>query len=145
LYRTGFANQPTGTHREDGLILSDAFITAIGRCVPPQNRPAAPELANCRPFLDREWRLMPQVRVVLALGQLAFDGCISLMRDQGYEVPKLKFGHGLYYRLNRPDTGEDKYLLASYHPSRQNTQTGKLTAAMLDDVFHLAGSLLERL
>jgi uracil-DNA glycosylase family 4 len=143
LYRTGFANQPAGTHRDDGLVLTDAFITAIGRCAPPKNRPTTPELANCRPFLEREWRLMPQIKVVMALGQMAFDGCLSLMRDLGYEVPKLKFGHGVHYVINRPADDDRKQLVASYHPSRQNTQTGKLTEAMLDDAFHLARSLLE--
>lgn len=136
LYRTGFANQPNAKHRADGLTLRDAFITAIARCVPPQNRPKADEVAACRPFLMREWKLLSGVQVIVALGQMAFDGCLRLLRDHGYEVPRLKFGHGLHYPL------DDIHLIASYHPSRQNTQTGRLTLAMLDGVFELARSLL---
>ncbi len=86
---------------------------------------------------------MPQVRVVLALGQIAFDGCVHLLRDFGYAVPRLKFGHGLHYLL-RSASGASKHLIASYHPSRQNTQTGRLTPAMVDEVFALARSLLEK-
>jgi uracil-DNA glycosylase family 4 len=141
LYRAGFASQPTAQHRDDGLRLTDAFVTAIARCVPPGNRPTAEEIASCRPFLAREWTLMPQTRVILALGQMAFDGCLRLLREVGYnDVPKLKFGHGLSYSISSP-TGS-RHLVASYHPSRQNTQTGRLTPAMLDEVFALARSLL---
>jgi uracil-DNA glycosylase family 4 len=141
LYRAGFASQPTAQHRDDGLRLTDAFITAIARCVPPGNRPTAEEIATCRPFLAREWTLMPQIRVILALGQTAFDGCLRLLREVGYDdVPRLKFGHGLSYSISSP-TGS-RHLVASYHPSRQNTQTGRLTPAMLDEVFALARSLL---
>ena len=141
LYRAGFASQPTAQHRDDGLRLTDAFITAIARCVPPGNRPTAEEIATCRPFLAREWTLMPQTRVILALGQMAFDGCLRLLREAGYDnVPRLKFGHGLSYSISSP-TGS-RHLVVSYHPSRQNTQTGRLTPAMLDEVFALARSLL---
>jgi uracil-DNA glycosylase family 4 len=141
LYRAGFASQPTAHHRDDGLRLTNAFITAIARCVPPGNRPTAEEIATCRPFLAREWTLMPQTRVILALGQMAFDGCLRLLREVGYDdVPRLKFGHGLSYSISSP-TGS-RHLVASYHPSRQNTQTGRLTPAMLDEVFVLARSLL---
>jgi uracil-DNA glycosylase family 4 len=141
LHRAGFASQPTAQHRDDGLSLTDTFITAIARCVPPGNRPTAEEIATCRPFLAREWMLMPQVRVVLALGQIAFDGCLRLLREVGYDnVPRLKFGHGLTYSVSSP-TGS-RHIVASYHPSRQNTQTGRLTPAMLDDVFALTRSLL---
>lgn len=137
LYRTGFANQPHAKRRDDGLVLTDAFITAVARCVPPQNRPTAGELANCRPFLEREWALMPQVQVMVALGQMAFDGCLRLLRAQGRDLPRLKFGHGVHYPL------DGLHLLASYHPSRQNTQTGRLTLTMLDDVFNRARALLK--
>ena len=136
LYRTGFANQPTATHRGDGLTLTDAFITAVARCAPPGNRPTADELNACRPFLAREWGLLTRLRVIVALGQLAFDGCLRLLRDQGYDLPRLKFGHGAHYPL------EPVHLIASYHPSRQNTQTGRLTLAMLDEMFELARSLI---
>lgn len=136
LYRTGFANQPQASHQGDGLKLTDAFITAVARCAPPGNRPTAAELAACRPFLEREWALLGGVEVVAALGQLAFEGCLRLLRDHGYKLPPLKFGHGAHYSI------DDLRLLAAYHPSQQNTQTGRLTPAMLDEVFFLARSLL---
>lgn len=143
MYRTGFANQPTVNDRHDGLTLYDAYITSIGRCAPPKNRPTRQELANCRPFLEREWQLMPHIRVILALGQMAFDGCLRLLRDGGYEVPRLQFSHSAHYPLNGPNTAKQIHLLVAYHPSRQNTQTGKLTPEMLDSVFELARSLLD--
>lgn len=142
LHRAGFANQPTARRRDDGLRLTDVFITAVARCAPPGNRPTAEELTACRPFLVREWALMPQARVMLALGQVAFDGCLRLLRDVGYQLPRLKFGHGLHFAFDSSRPGELKHLTAAYHPSRQNTQTGRLTPDMLDDVFTLAKSLV---
>ncbi len=141
LHRAGFANQPTAYRRDDDLTLTDAFITAIARCAPPGNRPTAPELAACAPFLAREWALMPQVQVIMALGQMAFDGCRRLLRNHGYDLPRLKFGHSRHYPLDAPSSPQ-KHLISSYHPSRQNTQTGRLTQAMLDQVFSLAQSLI---
>ncbi len=130
LHRAGFASQPTSAARDDGLTLHGAFITAIGRCAPPDNRPTPEEFANCQPFLARELALLAGVRVVLALGQLAFDGYLRLLREQGHPAPRLKFAHGARYAL-----GDGlPVLLASYHPSRQNTQTGRLTPDMLDAV-----------
>ncbi len=131
LHRAGFANRPTATASDDGLELRDAFITAVARCVPPRNRPTAQELATCRPFLARELALLTQTRVVLALGKVAFDGYLRLLREQGDAPPRLKFGHGVSAELGpgRP------WLIASYHPSRQNTQTGRLTMAMFDEIF----------
>lgn len=143
LHRAGFANQPTSRHRHDGLALKNTFITAVARCAPPRNRPTANELATCRPFLTREWKLMPQARVILALGQIAFDGCLRMLRDEGYDLPRLKFGHGAHYPFEETSSGESRHLIASYHPSRQNTQTGRLTPEMLDEVFALVRSLLE--
>jgi uracil-DNA glycosylase family 4 len=163
LHRAGFASQPGSRHREDGLILSDAFITAVGRCAPPGNRPTPEELATCRPYLVREFNLMPQIQVIVALGQIAFDGCLRLLREQGYEYKAeakaeeihatdpglrspvsrpLRFGHGRNYLFTGTTLEERKYLVASYHPSRQNTQTGRLNQEMLDEVFMLARSLL---
>ncbi|MBN1874495.1 MAG: uracil-DNA glycosylase [Anaerolineae bacterium] len=139
LYRTGFANQPTAIHREDGLELHDAFITAVGRCVPPQNKPTAEELTNCRQFLEREIQLLTNLQVVLALGKIAFDSYLRLLRECGVEVPSLKFGHGVYQTFCAPWPA----LLASYHPSRQNTQTGRLTAEMFDAIFQRARQLLK--
>lgn len=143
LHRAGFANQPTARHRNDGLQLSDAFITAIARCVPPGNRPTAEELTACRPFLTREWALLSRVRVVLALGQMAFDGCLRLLSDAGHQLPRLKFSHGLHYSFASSSSEGPKHLVATYHPSRQNTQTGRLTPDMLDDVFALTRSLMD--
>jgi uracil-DNA glycosylase family 4 len=143
LYETGFANQPTFYNRNDGLELIDAFITAVGRCAPPKNRPTAAELNNCRPFFRREWDLLSQVRVIVALGQIAFEGCLRLMREMGFAAPRVKFGHGVHYRFDSPEIGGLKHLTASYHPSRQNTQTGRLTPQMLKDVFIVARSLLD--
>lgn len=149
MHRTGFANQPTGQRVDDGLRLRDAYITAIGRCAPPKNRPTRQELANCRPFLEREWALMPQISVLLALGQMAFDGCSRLLKEAGYAVPKLKFGHAVHHPIQREAHSpyaathrETVHLLAAYHPSRQNTQTGRLTPAMLDAVFQQAATLI---
>lgn len=130
LHRAGFANQPTWERADDGLVLQDVFVTAVGRCAPPDNKPAREELLTCRPFLERELALLP-VQVVLALGKIAFDGLLALWRDAGHAIPALPFVHGACY-----DLGEGlPQLRASYHPSRQNTQTGRLTLEMFDAVF----------
>ncbi|MCS7261338.1 MAG: uracil-DNA glycosylase [Anaerolineae bacterium] len=143
LYRAGFANQPDATHCADGLMLHDAFITAIVRCAPPANRPNQDEIAACYPFLTREWRLLPNTQVVLALGQLAFRTCCRLLRQEGYVLPRLQFRHALHYAARHNDAGRTIHLLASYHPSQQNTQTGRLTPQMLDAVLHQARAALE--
>lgn len=132
LHRAGFSNQPTATARDDGLVLHDTFITAIGRCVPPKNRPNAQELANCRPFLARELALLDKVEVILALGRMAFKGYLRLLREMGHDLPRPKFEHGLHLELGNDLPALD----ASYHPSRQNTQTGRLTQPMFDAVFN---------
>ena len=131
LHRASLANQPTSTTRNDGLELPGAFMSAVARCVPPSNKPSAQELASCRTFLDRELDLCPSVRVVLALGRVAFDGYLRLLRARGVDVPRLRPRHGECYTLspNLP------VLAFSYHPSRQNTQTGRLTTDMLDSLF----------
>ncbi|MDF1515904.1 MAG: uracil-DNA glycosylase [Anaerolineae bacterium] len=130
LYRAGYANQPHAESRYDSLVLTDVFITAVGRCVPPKNKPMPVELNACQPFLEQELLLLNRVKVVLALGKIAFDRYLGLIRQQGHDVPKTKFGHGVWVNLgdNTPVLG------ASYHPSRQNTQTGRLTEAMFDRV-----------
>lgn len=131
LYRTGFANQPTSEYRGDGLELKDTFVTAVARCVPPKNRPTSEEIANCRPYLIREMALLPQLQIVLALGQIALKGYLQMQQEQGYELPRVPFRHGLHVTLPDPLPA----LMVSYHPSRQNTQTGRLTLEMLDEVF----------
>lgn len=130
LYRAGFANQPTWERVDDGLVLRNVFITAVGRCAPPDNKPTHEELLTCRPFLERELALLP-VQTVLALGKIAFEGLLALWRDQGHAIPALPFAHGARYDLG----GGLPQLRASYHPSRQNTQTGRLTLGMFDAVF----------
>ncbi|MFN8459507.1 MAG: uracil-DNA glycosylase [Anaerolineae bacterium] len=149
MHRAGFASQPISRHREDGLTLSNAFITAVARCAPPENRPTPEEMSNCRPFLLREWALLKRIKVIVALGQIAFDHSLRLLRQHGFEYQAeaeasrpLRFGHSKNYLFTKANPGEGKYLLASYHPSRQNTQTGRLTQAMLDEVFAEARSLL---
>ncbi|RME52126.1 MAG: uracil-DNA glycosylase [Caldilineae bacterium] len=138
LHRAGFANQPHSTHRGDGLVLRDCYITAVGRCVPPKNRPTAAELANCRPFLQRELALLPRVQVVVTLGRIAFDGYLRALREMGHALPRLQFAHGAHHIL--PEGLP--HLLCSYHPSLQNTNTGRLTPAMMDEIFARAQALL---
>ncbi len=139
LYRTGFANQPTWERPDDGLVLYDAFVTAVGRCAPPKNRPTREELDNCEPFLVREIALLSRPQIVLALGKIAFDGYLRRLKAQGYDVPRLVFGHGVDVAL----PGPIPRLMASYHPSRQNTQTGRLTTEMFDSIFEAARAHLD--
>ena len=139
LHRFGFASQPTSTHRDDGQSLKGAYITAALRCAPPQNKPLREELAKCQPYLLRELELLSNVRVVVALGRIAFDAYLRLLRKQGHSLPspRPKFGHGVIHEM--PD---GRLLLCSYHPSQQNTQTGRLTQEMFDAVFRRARELL---
>jgi uracil-DNA glycosylase family 4 len=146
LHRTGFANQPTSLHRDDGLRLRDAYVTAAVRCAPPQNRPTPEELDRCFPFLVREFALLPRVRVVVALGAVAFATVLRLLAFFGVELPRPKprFAHGALYRFPGQVQGRPApVVLCTYHPSRQNTQTGRLTARMLDSVFRRARQLVE--
>jgi uracil-DNA glycosylase family 4 len=131
LFRAGFTNQPLATDMDDGMQLIDAYITALARCVPPGNKPVAEELANCQPFLIQEMRLLTRVKVVLTLGGMAFNGYLRALGEIGFQPPRLKFQHGVWHELGRGLP----ILAACYHPSRQNTQTGRLTEAMLDAVF----------
>jgi len=133
MYETGFASQPTSTSREDGLKLFDAYISAAVRCVPPGNKPLPEELRNCRPYLERELGLLRNVRVVIALGRLAFDAYLTALRDKSIisRRSEFRFGHNVEHR-----TGDGQpWLISSYHPSQQNTSTGKLTEEMLRKVF----------
>ena len=138
LHRTGFASQPGATHSNDGLRLNDAYITAAVRCAPPQNKPLPEEIANCATFLDREIALLKNVRVVVALGRIGFDAYLNYLKRRGVLKSKkdFVFGHGAQYEL--PD---GRILLASYHPSNQNTQTGKLTREMFTEIFRRASRL----
>ena len=141
LYRAGFANQPESTRPGDGLELTGALITAAGRCAPPANKPTVEELTTCRPYIAREIELLPNLRVVVALGRIAFDAFLRAYADSGRSMPSRKppFGHGVESEL--PDGGP--VLISCYHPSQQNTQTGRLTLDMLDAVFHRARQVVE--
>jgi uracil-DNA glycosylase family 4 len=140
LHATGFATQPTSTHRDDGLALHGAFLTAICRCPPPANKPQPEEIAACQPYLLQELRLLPEPRVIVALGQLAMDGVLRTWVAAGRSVPspRPRFGHAAEHRLDDDQTT----LLCSYHPSQQNTFTGKLTQPMLRAVFRRARQLI---
>ena len=135
LYEAGFCSQPKATHRGDGLVLHDIFITAVGRCVPPKNKPTRAELTNCRLWLLEELRMLENLQGVVALGRIAFDEIRRL-----YDYRKAKFAHGAFYQSTEPD---QPWLLASYHPSRQNTQTGRLTSKMFDAVWEKAKQELQ--
>jgi uracil-DNA glycosylase len=139
LHRAGFASQPMAIHREDGLRLLDAYITAAVRCAPPQNKPSPKEIARCAPFLDRELAALAQVRVIVVLGKIAFDAYLAYLKRRGALASKrgFVFAHGARYPL--PD---QRTLLCAYHPSLQNTNTGKLTEKMLLDVFTTARRLI---
>ena len=139
LHRTGFANQPTSVHRDDGLQLDRAFITAPCRCAPPANKPLPEELANCSGFLDREVSLLGRVEVVLALGAIGWASTLAHFARRGLLIPRPRprFGHGAETQIPGAPV-----LLGSYHVSQQNTNTGKLTPAMLDRVLLRARELL---
>jgi uracil-DNA glycosylase len=131
------ASQPGSRHRDDGLVLRGAFVTAACRCAPPQNRPSPEELGRCAPFLDREAVALPAVRVMLCLGAIAWEAALGHLRRRGHELPRPRprFGHGAELALPGAPL-----IIASYHVSRQNTQTGRLTPAMLDRVLARAAA-----
>ncbi len=134
LYKAGFASQPVSKYRDDELQLKDVFISAVCRCAPPDNRPTPQEISTCLPYLDSEWDLLSGLEGVVALGRIAFENSQRLLRQRGVFIPRLKFEHAKLY-----STGADApWLIASYHPSRQNTQTGRLTEAMFDRVWEIA-------
>ena len=140
LHRFGFANQPDSSHRQDGLALRDCFITQLIRCAPPGNKPDRQEIANCQPYFLDELRVLSNVEVVIPLGRLAFDAYLRAYQQLGnvLPTPRPRFKHGKFTRL---PTGH--VLLPSYHPSQQNTQTGRLTRAMFHQVFATARTLLD--
>jgi len=137
LYRAGYANQPTSQHHNDGLQLRDAYVTAVVRCAPPANRPLPTERDRCLPYLRRELQLLDRCTTIVALGSFAWDGSLRALRSLGEQIPRPKprFGHGAEISIGR------WRLLGCYHPSQQNTFTGRLTEPMLDDVFARAGEL----
>jgi uracil-DNA glycosylase len=137
LYRTGFANQPRSEHPGDGLELRSAYITAVVRSAPPANRPTPTERDTCLPYLARELQLLTDTRAIVALGSFAWDGVLAAVRANGFPIPRPKprFGHGGEVVVG-PYT-----VLGCFHPSQQNTFTGKLTEAMIDEVFQRARTL----
>lgn len=139
LYRAGFANQPGASHVQDGLTLRNVYITAICRCAPPGNKPTSEEILSCAPFFHREIDLLlPELKVIVALGRIAFDGVLRAFPSSDGQA-RAVFSHAAQYAL-----GEGKpWLVASYHPSRQNTQTGRLTKLMFDRIWQLSGDLVD--
>jgi uracil-DNA glycosylase family 4 len=133
LHRFGFASQPNSDTAYDGLVLKDCYITATIRCAPPQNKPLPEETEKCRPYFRRELDLLKRVQVFIPLGQVAFNQLLKNLRLKGLTLPPLKFGHGQVYPLS-----DDRTIIASYHPSQQNTFTGKLTREMFYRVFKQA-------
>jgi uracil-DNA glycosylase family 4 len=131
MYRAGFASQPTSRHRDDGLVLHDAFVTAAVRCAPPGNRPSPAEREACRPWLETELDLLDGVRVMVCLGGFAFDQVLRVLAGRAVNIPRPRpsFGHLVVVATSGP------VLIGSYHPSQQNTFTGRLTEGMLDAVF----------
>lgn len=127
LHKAGFANQPNCSHRDDGLELKNAYISAAARCAPPDNKPLPSELANCRHYLERELQIV-RPKVVLALGKIAWDAYLGILKDQGVIASRAEhvFAHGARAKL----PGHNPLLIGVYHPSQQNTQTGRVTAAM---------------
>jgi uracil-DNA glycosylase family 4 len=138
LYRAGFANQPLAESRSDGLELQDLYICAVAHCAPPANKPAPAELDNCQPYLERTLEIL-QPKVIVCLGRIAFE---RVLRLYSIRNPAWKFGHGALYKLNTDSLNTGPWILCSYHPSQQNTLTGRLTAAMFDEVWAKARSLL---
>jgi len=134
LHRAGFSNLPTANHVDDGLALSDVYIASAVRCAPPDNKPTTEEIATCLAHLDAEIAALPRVRVVVALGKIGFDAYLQLLKSRGLAVrPRPAFGHGAAHMLPN-----GQLLIGCYHPSRQNTNTGKLNARMIDAVFRRA-------
>ncbi len=139
LHRNGFSNRTTSQSTDDGLRLTDAFIAAVVRCAPPANKPTPEEVLACQPHLEAELAQLPRVRVVVALGKIAFDAWWKILAGRGVVLkPRPAFGHGVVYRIpGHP------HVIGAYHPSRQNTHTGKLTPKMMDAVFRKAAKLVQ--
>jgi len=140
LHRAGFANQPSSSNREDGLTLNDVYISAVCRCAPPDNKPSPIEIANCLPFLAAEMNVLERIEGIIALGRIAFDYSLHLLQQGRRQLSGLQFGHGAFFLL-----GDGlPWILASYHPSRQNTQTGRLTVDMFDRIWERARNEIDR-
>jgi uracil-DNA glycosylase family 4 len=149
LHQFGFANQPNSARRDDDFALNDCYITATIRCAPPDNKPLPEEIENCRPYFLKELDLLKNVRVLVPLGQNAFTQTLKSLRLRGVEIPSLKFGHGKTFSLRTPnsvgnaDLRSLRTLITTYHPSQQNTQTGRLTRPMFHKIFRMVRKRLE--
>jgi uracil-DNA glycosylase family 4 len=141
MHQTGFASQPHSVSREDGLILRGAYITASAHCAPPDNKPLPEEIRNCRPYLERELQLLTGLKAVVALGKIAFDNYLDLLKARGTIRSRtaFTFGHNQIFKI----AGGQPALISSYHPSQQNTSTGKLTESMLLAVFRRARKIVD--
>jgi len=142
LYQFGFANQPNSLRRDDRFELHDCYITATIRCAPPKNKPLPEEIEICRPYFLKEIDLLKNIRVIVPLGQIAFTQTLKSLRLKGFEIPSLSFGHGKIYSLRTPNS-QLRTLITTYHPSQQNTQTGKLTRPMFHRIFRIVKKKLE--
>jgi uracil-DNA glycosylase len=136
LYRAGFANQPIAVSRDDGLVLHDLYIAASARCAPPDNKPTLDELNNCQPYLERDLEIL-KPKVIVCLGRVAFERILKIF---GVRNSAWKFGHGALFQL---DAARGTWLLCSYHPSQQNTLTGRLTVKMFDEIWVKAKELIQ--
>jgi uracil-DNA glycosylase family 4 len=150
LHCFGFANQPNSIRRDDDFALKDCYITATIRCAPPDNKPLPQEIENCRPYLLKELDLLKDIKVIVPLGQIAFTQTLKSLKLKGYEVPPLAFGHGKVYQLSLQtppiESGQAnsslRTVITTYHPSQQNTLTGKLTRPMFHKIFRMVYSEL---
>ena len=142
LYETGFASQPTATDRNDGLALTNVYITAAARCAPPDNKPLPEELANCAPYLERELDGLKNLKVIVALGKIGFDAYLNFLKRRGVISTKVHYAFRHAARYQMPN---GMILLASYHPSNQNTNTGKLTRQMFVEIFQEARRLADQM
>jgi uracil-DNA glycosylase family 4 len=150
LHQFGFANQPNSERRDDHFALDDCYITATIRCAPPDNKPLPEEIENCRPYFLKELDLLTKVKVFVPLGQIAHTQTLKSFRLKGLEIPPLSFGHGKIYSLRTPNGSTEpaevsqlQTLITTYHPSQQNTQTGKLTRPMFHKIFRMVTQTLE--
>jgi uracil-DNA glycosylase family 4 len=142
LFRAGFADRPNSVARGDGLALRGLFLTAVCRCVPPENKPAPGEIRNCLPYLREEIRLLKGIRVTVAMGRIAYDATVRLFCTPNSLQKPPPFSHGALWRFDGiPRAADPLWILASYHPSRQNTQTGRLTRAMFDRIWRKAATI----
>jgi uracil-DNA glycosylase family 4 len=141
LHQFGFANRPNSLRIDDGFKLDNCYITATIRCAPPKNKPLPEEIENCRPYFLEELDLLKKAEVIITLGQIAFTQTLKSLRLKGFEIPSLTFGHGKIFSLRTPNS-QLRTVITTYHPSQQNTQTGKLTRPMFHKVFRMVRSRL---